>query len=125
MVVVVTQPPTPEVTLSDKVTSRPIIESGENSVESVESGQLPPHKICKHEGINVDPMGDCSKFYICELSGVGKNKWRVYMQQCPKGTAFDAAIEACNHPNRVKGCSKKVKDGATLYVFNRPYHIKK
>jgi len=61
-------------------------------------------KICKAEGVQPDPNGDCSKFYICQKVG---SSWKVYTQNCPPGTAFDASIMGCNHASQVQGCSNK------------------
>jgi len=72
-------------------------------------------EICKSQGLNKDPKGDCSIFYNCVPEG---NGWRVYPQKCAPGTAFDPESHTCTYPSAVPGCAGKVKAAHHYKTFS-------
>lgn len=76
--------------------------------------------ICKGENIIPHP-DDCFKFIRCKYSA----RQHVYFfeeRTCPRGLAFDSALESCNYKSRVAGCGKvqNASDGQTQSLLT--YH---
>lgn len=97
----------PSSTTGSSVTSEPTSESVSylppDTGASSTTGSLPSSgkSECTEEGFFPNP-DDCRKFYRCVQGQSGYQKFEF---QCGPGTAWDQAIQTCNHIGQVTSCS--------------------
>lgn len=105
-----TIPNRPEVVPADETSTpshKPIPSTTRRPSSPTEPGSSaapPTSGECEAEGIY--PEGNCTGFYHCVNRG---DRYEKISQNCPAGTAFNAAIKGCDHVGNVPECEGTVK----------------
>jgi len=90
-----------EPTTTRRPTSRPT--KRRTTTTTRPAGDAPTGE-CTQEGMMAGP--DCQSYVVCQ--SLGNGEYKKHSLQCANGLAFDPEINACNYPEAVPGCMKKI-----------------